>query len=69
RGNSWLNMVITDFLELVDLPAGNAVRRNLTEVLHAQIAALAKCKDDSGLWHTLQDDPHSYPEACLIYTS
>lgn len=32
-------------------------------VLDAQIAALAKCQDDSGLWHTLLDDPHSYPEA------
>ncbi|MDP0971354.1 glycoside hydrolase family 88 protein, partial [Klebsiella pneumoniae] len=42
---------------------GNAVRRYLTEVLNAQIAALAKCQDDSGLWHTLLDDPHSYPEA------
>ncbi len=30
-------------------------------VLDAQIAALAKCQDDSGLWHTLLDDPHSYP--------
>ena len=63
RGNSWLTMVIPDFLELVDLPEGNAVRRYLTEVLNAQIAALAKCQDDSGLWHTLLDDPHSYPEA------
>ncbi len=63
RGNSWLTMVIPDFLELVDLPEGNAVRRYLMTVLDAQIAALAKCQDDSGLWHTLLDDPHSYPEA------
>ena len=63
RGNSWLTMVIPDFLELVDLPEGNAVRRYLITVLDAQIAALAKCQDDSGLWHTLLDDPHSYLEA------
>ncbi|WP_204266049.1 glycoside hydrolase family 88 protein, partial [Klebsiella aerogenes] len=55
RGNSWLTMVIPDFLELVDLPEGNAVRRYLMTVLDAQIAALAKCQDDSGLWHTLLD--------------
>ncbi|UMX75809.1 glycoside hydrolase family 88 protein [Klebsiella pneumoniae] len=24
---------------------------------------MAKCQDDSGLWHTLLDDPHSYLEA------
>lgn len=43
RGNSWLTMVIPDFLELVDLPEGNAVRRYLITVLDAQIAALAEC--------------------------
>ncbi|MCD4621646.1 glycoside hydrolase family 88 protein, partial [Proteus mirabilis] len=26
-------------------------------------AALANCQDESGLWHTLLDDPHSYLEA------
>ena len=55
--------MIPDFLELVDLPANNAVRRYLVQVLNAQIAALAKCQDDSGLWHTLLDDPTSYLEA------
>ena len=32
-------------------------------MLNAQIAALAKCQDESGLWHTLLDDPNSYLEA------
>ena len=63
RGNSWLTIVIPDFLELVDLPENNAVRRYLVQVLNAQIAALAKCQDESGLWHTLLDDPESYLEA------
>ena len=49
RGNSWLTIVIPDFLELVDLPENSA--------------ALARCQDDSGLWHTLLDDPDSYLEA------
>ena len=59
RGNSWLTIVIPDFLELVDLPENSAVRRYLVQVLNAQIAALARCQDDSGLWHTLLDDPDS----------
>mgnify|MGYP000512357687 FL=1 len=63
RGNSWLTIVIPDFLELVDLPQNNAVRRYLVQVLNAQIAALANCQDESGLWHTLLDDPRSYLEA------
>ncbi|NUU68226.1 glycoside hydrolase family 88 protein [Enterobacteriaceae bacterium BIT-l23] len=63
RGNSWLTMVIPDFLELVDLPENNAVRRYLIQVLESQVAALAQCQDKSGLWHTLLDDPNSYLEA------
>jgi unsaturated rhamnogalacturonyl hydrolase len=63
RGNSWLTMVIPDFLELVDLPASNPVRRFLIEILDAQVAALARLQDGSGLWHTLLDDPSSYLEA------
>ena len=63
RGNSWLTMVIPDFLELVDLPESDPVRRFLIEVLDSQVAALAELQDDSGLWHTLLDDPSSYVEA------
>ena len=63
RGNSWVTMVIPDFLELVDLPDSDPVRRFLIEVLDAQVAALAGLQDDSGLWHTLLDDPSSYLEA------
>lgn len=56
-------MVIPDFLELVDLPEHSAVRRYLLQVLNTQIAALAQCQDESGLWHTLLDDQDSYLEA------
>ncbi len=63
RGNSWLTIAIPEFLELVDLPENNATRRYLLQVLESQVAALAKCQDTSGLWHTLLDDPHSYLES------
>jgi unsaturated rhamnogalacturonyl hydrolase len=63
RGNSWLTMVIPDFVELTDLPQDDPVRRFLLEVLDAQVAALARLQHDSGLWHTLLDDPTSYLEA------
>ncbi|MFO6300382.1 beta-galactosidase BglB [Rahnella selenatireducens] len=63
RGNSWLTIAIPEFLELVDLPENNATRRYLIQVLESQVSALAKCQDDSGLWHTLLDDPHSYLES------
>ncbi|MGB8667294.1 MAG: glycoside hydrolase family 88 protein [Serratia inhibens] len=63
RGNSWLTMVIPELLELLDLPEQDATRRFMQQVLESQVAALAHCQDDSGLWHTLLDDPHSYLEA------
>jgi unsaturated rhamnogalacturonyl hydrolase len=63
RGNSWVTMVIPDFLELLDLPDDDPVRRYLIEVLDAQVAALEQLQDESGLWHTLLDDPTSYLEA------
>lgn len=63
RGNSWLTMVIPELLELLDLPERDATRRFMQQLLANQAAALARCQDDSGLWHTLLDDPHSYLEA------
>lgn len=63
RGNSWITIVIPEFLELLDLPEKDATRRYLREVLNSQLAALEKCQDESGLWHTLLDDPDSYLEA------
>ena len=63
RGNSWLTMVIPEFIDLLDLPEYDATRRFLIQVLESQVSALAKCQDDSGLWHTLLDDPDSYVES------
>ncbi|WJY15875.1 glycoside hydrolase family 88 protein [Pectobacteriaceae bacterium CE90] len=63
RGNSWLTIVIPEFIELLDLPAHNATRRFLIQVLENQVEALEKYQDDSGLWHTLLDDPNSYLES------
>src|SRR4051794_6009134 len=63
RGNSWVTMVIPVFIELLDLPDTDPTRRFLIEVLEAQVEALARLQDESGLWHTLLDDPTSYLEA------
>ncbi|MCV9878534.1 beta-galactosidase BglB [Brenneria izbisi] len=63
RGNSWLTVAIPEFIELLELPEQNATRRFLLQVLESQIDALAKYQDDSGLWHTLLDDPASYLES------
>lgn len=63
RGNSWVTIAIPEFIELLNLPADDGLRMFLIETLRAQIDALVKYQDQSGLWHTLIDDKDSYLEA------
>ncbi|PJC85674.1 glycoside hydrolase 105 family protein [Vibrio sp. HA2012] len=63
RGNSWVTIVLPDFLELLDLPEHDAYRRHLVHILNRQVEALAKYQQPSGLWCTLLDDESSYVEA------
>ncbi|MDI7776424.1 glycoside hydrolase family 88 protein [Asticcacaulis sp. EMRT-3] len=63
RGNSWVTIVIPEFIELLDLPKGDAVRTFLIDALEAQVSALAKVQAPSGLWRTILDDETSYEEA------
>jgi unsaturated rhamnogalacturonyl hydrolase len=63
RGNCWVTIAVPEFIELLDLPAGDALRDFLLETLLQQVRALVKHQDASGLWHTLIDDPDSYLEA------
>ena len=67
RGNSWVTMVIPEFLDLLQIdPRSNAVGMILCDVLGAQCLALERLQDESGLWRTLLDvsiDDGSYLEA------
>ena len=63
RGNAWVTIAIPEFIELLDLAAGEATREFLVETLRAQVAALTRHQEASGLWHTLIDDPSSYCES------
>lgn len=63
RGNSWVTIVIPDFLELLDLPEHDAYRRHLIHILNRQVEALARYQQAGGLWCTLLDDEGSYVEA------
>lgn len=63
RGNCWITIAIPEIVEMLDLPPGNPIREFLVETLHAQVRTLATLQHDSGLWHTLLDDPDSYLEA------
>ncbi len=63
RGNCWVTIAIPEFIEMLDLPPGDALRTFLVDALAAQVETLARHQDDSGLWHTLLVDPSSYLEA------
>lgn len=47
RGNSWLTIVIPDFIELLDLPSDDALRIYLLDTLEAQCQALKWLQTDS----------------------
>lgn len=62
RGNSWFTLVITLYLEqAADLDEGT--RRYLLDTFKAHAEALRSCQAESGLFHTILDDPDSYEEA------
>lgn len=72
RGNSWLTIVLPEFLELLEedkchpLPANDPLRVYLLSILNAQANALLPLQEPSGMWRTLLDEPAnegSYPEA------
>nr|WP_255286477.1 glycoside hydrolase family 88 protein [Bacillus sp. AFS076308] len=63
RGNCWITIAIPEIIEILDLKKGDFLREFLIDALNRQIESLAKYQDESGLWHTLINDPSSYLEA------
>ena len=66
RGNSWVTIVILEFIELLDLEPSDPLRSHLMNILVAQCAALKRLQAPNGLWRTLLDIPEeegSYLEA------
>ena len=59
-----MTVAIPDFIEMLDLPETDGVRKFLVTSLVQQIDALVKYQDaQTGMWHTLIVDPSSYLEA------
>lgn len=62
RGNSWFTLGITLYLEQAeDLEQGT--RQFLLDTFKTHAEALKRFQADSGLFHTILDDPTSYEEA------
>lgn len=61
RGNGWVTMSLADTLEVME--AGHPLRGKLVEIAKRQAEGLARTQDGDGLWHTVLDEPSSYPES------
>lgn len=60
RGNCWIAVAIPEFLNMIVCEP--SLKRFLLEALKIQVEALERYQDQSGMWHTLIDDPASYLE-------
>ena len=61
RGNCWVTIAIPEFLGMAEVEL--SVREQLIGLLQAQVDGLVKYQSESGMWHTLIDDPASYVES------
>lgn len=62
RGNSWFTLGILDWLEDFRGTLNRGVKTLVTDTYKAQVSALCRLQSESGLWHTVLDDPTSYEE-------
>lgn len=60
RGNGWYTCGVVDFVEAVPMEEG--LKAYLLDTLRSQVKALASLQHESGMWHTVLDDPSSYVE-------
>lgn len=61
RGNSWYTCGLVDLLDMTEMEPG--IRSYFLNTFQAQVRALRDCQHESGMWHTVLDDPDSYLEA------
>lgn len=62
RGNSWFTLGILDWLEDFRGTLNRGVKTLVTDTYKAQVSALCRLQSESGLWHTVLDDPTNYEE-------
>lgn len=63
RGNGWALLGLVDTLAIV--PADHAGREGIERGLRAMLEACLASQDESGMWHTILDDPSSPLESSV----
>ncbi|MGM7723148.1 glycoside hydrolase family 88/105 protein [Metabacillus sp. Hm71] len=61
RGNGWAALTMAKALELVEVQHPSYMIIDCS--LRDQLSALVRLQDESGLWHTIVNDPSSYLES------
>ena len=61
RGNGWVLMSLADTLEVMDRK--HRYYGALKRIAERMVEGLRNTQDASGVWHTVLDDPSSYPES------
>lgn len=61
RGNCWVTIAIPELFQMAEVEP--PVREQLIALLRSQVDGLVRYQSESGMWHTLIDDPTSYVES------
>ena len=62
RGNSWFTAGILEYIEMFEGTMNSGLKVYLLDTYKAQVRQLKTLQSESGLWHTVLDDPESYEE-------
>lgn len=62
RGNSWFTLGILDYVDMFKGTMDKGLKTYIVDTYKAQVKALKALQSDTGLWHTVLDDPTSYEE-------
>lgn len=62
RGNSWFTAGILEYLEMFKGTLNSGVKEFIVSTYLSQVKTLKNLQSQSGLWHTVLDDPTSYEE-------
>lgn len=62
RGNSWFTVGILEYLEFFQGSLNPGIKQFILDTYKAQVKTLKELQSQTGLWHTVLDDPTSYEE-------
>ncbi|XHU85368.1 glycoside hydrolase family 105 protein [Peribacillus muralis] len=62
RGNSWFTLAVPEFIDMMKGQISEDKRQMIVKTYQSQVNRLVELQSETGLWHTILDDPDSYTE-------